>query len=59
MQQGSTPLYRASFAGNIEEIEALLEAGADVNEKNDVSLTFHLLFVARLRILTCDVMCPL
>ena len=42
MQQGSTPLYRASFTGNTEEIEALLEAGADINEKNDVSLTFHL-----------------
>ena len=33
---GSTPLFRASFAGNTDEVKNLLEGGADVNEPNDV-----------------------
>ena len=36
-QAGSTPLFRASFAGNIDEVRNLLEGGANVNEANDVS----------------------
>jgi hypothetical protein len=36
-QTGSTPLFRASFAGNIDEVKNLLEGGANVNEANDVS----------------------
>ena len=36
-QTGSTPLFRASFAGNIDEVKTLLEGGANVNEPNDVS----------------------
>ena len=35
---GSTPLFRASFAGNIDKVKDLLEGGANVNEANDVSL---------------------
>ena len=35
-QTGSTPLFRASFAGNIDEVKNLLEGGANVNEANDV-----------------------
>ena len=38
-QTGSTPLIRASFAGNIDEVKNLLESGANVNEANDVCLT--------------------
>ena len=38
-QTGSTPLFRASFAGNIDEVKTLLEGGARVNEANDVSLS--------------------
>ena len=37
-QTGSTPLFRASFAGSIDEVKTLLEGGARVNEANDVSL---------------------
>ena len=49
VQEGSTPLFRACFAGNSEEVRVLLEGGANVNELNDVSLT-HLSLVARLRL---------
>ena len=38
-QTGSTPLFRASFAGNTDEVKNLLEGGANVNKANDVSLT--------------------
>ena len=51
MQEGSTPLYVASFAGNVEEVKMLLDGGTNVNEQNDVSLiTFNLQ-------ITCHVYC--
>ena len=34
---GSTPLFRASFAGSIDEVKDLLEGGTNVNEMKDVS----------------------
>ena len=43
IQTDSTPLFRASFAGNIDEVKDLLKGGADVNETNDVSLV-HLIW---------------
>ena len=59
MQEGSTPLYRACFSGDVEQVNTLLVGGANVNEQNDVSLvsplTFHYLFILS----TYDVMCPL
>ena len=36
-QTGSTPLFRASFAGNIDQVKDLLKGRANVNEANDVS----------------------
>ena len=36
---GSTPLFRASFAGKIDKVKNLLEGGANVNKANDVCLT--------------------
>ena len=37
VQEHSSPLYRASFAGNTEEVMALVEEGAVVNQQNKVS----------------------
>ena len=41
IQNGSTPLYQASFAGKIDEVKKLLEGGTNVNEANDVSLILN------------------
>ena len=43
IQVGSTLLYLASFIGNTDEVKELLEGGADVNERNDVSTKVLLL----------------
>jgi hypothetical protein len=37
MQEGSTPLYQASFMGNTGEVEKLLKGGTSVNQQNEVS----------------------
>ena len=37
IQEGSTPLYQASFMGNTAEVEELLKDGASVNQQNEVS----------------------
>ena len=42
VQEGSTPLFQACFAGNCEEVRLLLEGGANVNEQNSVSSINHL-----------------
>jgi ankyrin repeat protein len=35
----NTPLHRAALKGNLEEVEKLVEGGADVNAKNTVGKT--------------------
>ena len=37
VQEHSSPLYRASFAGDTEQVLALVEEGAVVNQQNNVS----------------------
>ena len=44
MQEGSTPLYRACFSGNVEQVNTLLVGGVNVNEHNDVSVASPLTF---------------
>ena len=37
VQEHSSPLYRASFAGDTEQVMALVRKGALVNQQNNVS----------------------
>lgn len=40
VQEGQTALHRASFAGNLDIVNLLVESGADVNKQGKVQLFF-------------------
>ena len=45
LQDGWTPLYIASNRGHLDIVKALIEAGANVNQTNKVSLSVELFVI--------------